>query len=181
MNLNPLENQECLYNIEDMFKLENHNYDWDSDYVSIEADKELKDKLGCDYGNYDYLLKSITDKIDWFLKAGDKDYQGSIYYLGKDAESRYYFLDQGYGSCSGCDAYQSSEWNCECNNTLKPLEELRESVKRAIKQFNSLDEFKSYINGENSKGSFYWYDNDFEDFINKLNEKFKWNLEILSD
>jgi hypothetical protein len=77
-------------------------------------------------------------------RSSDKDYQGDIFYVGKDKEDKYYFLVQGYGSCNGCDAYQSAESICEHD---KNLESLRLAVNsrdfsREMKQRKSLDKWQ---------------------------------------
>ena len=176
MNYNPLENEKCLYDIEDIYKIKIHKYeDDDYEFVSVEKTKDLDRKEAYRNG-YNYLLKSITDKIEWFIEAGLEDYQGDIYYLGVDEEGRYYFLPQGYGSCSGCDAYDGAEYDCQHDRNLVSLDRLRDSMKRHIIQFENLEEFKEYLCGEYTKGSFYYYSLDMKDFIEKLNREFGWNL-----
>lgn len=164
MNLNPLENQKCQYGMTKLYT----NGEWSS----LELTELGKKISGCEYGGYNTLLNSITDKIDWFIIGGHQDYQGDLFYLGKDGNDKYYFLNQGYGSCSGCDAYYASEENIE------DLNELRESIKRKIIQFDSLEEFQLYLEGDMIKGNYYYHDEDFHDFINKLNEKLNWNIKI---
>ena len=176
MNLNPLENEKCLYDIEDIYEIDVTKYeDWSC--TNLEQKKDLdKNSIPCEDNNYTYLLKSITDKIDWIIKAEDNDYQGDIFYVGRDKEDKYYFLVQGYGSCSGCDAYQGAEFDCEHNKNLKPLNELREDMKRNIRQFENLEEFKIYLESEETRGNFFWYGDDIKDFIKKVNDKFGWSL-----
>ena len=175
MNLNPLESEKCLYDIEEIYEIVTTEYeDWS--YTDIEQRIDLnKDH------SYTYLLKSITDKIDWIIEAGDKDYQGDIYYVGKDKSDRYYLLVQGYGSCSGCDAYQSAESICEHDKNLESLNELQEDMKRNIRQFENLEEFKIYLESEETRGSFFWYGDDIKDFIEKVNKEFGWDLKTNED
>jgi hypothetical protein len=170
MNLNPFENEKCTYDIRDLFIEKESEYSWNR----LKANKELLDKFNQDWDNYGYILKSISDKVNWFIEGGYKDYQGEIYWLGKDNDGFYYFVNTGYGSCSGCDSYQAAEGN------IQELEEIRQGLKRDIKQFESLEEFKNYISGEVAEGSFYWHDDDFKDFIEKLNNEFGWNLKVKS-
>ena len=181
MNLNPLENEKCLYDIEEIYEIAVTEYE-DLSCTNLEQKKDLdKNSIPCEDNNYTYLLKSITDKINWLIETSRKDYQGDFYYLGKDRKDRYYFLAQGYGSCSGCDAYLANEWECENNKSLEPLNELREDMKRNIRQFKSSEEFKTYLESEEIKGSFFWYGDDSKDFIKKVNKVFGWDLKVDED
>jgi len=88
MNLNPFELEECL-------KLKDVNTDDSWGY-------------GYEY-SYEELIESITARVKWTIKAGFKDYQGEYFYFGEDGEGKVYFLNSGYGSCSGCDALQACD------------------------------------------------------------------------
>lgn len=159
MELNPLENEKCLFPIE-----------------KISDNEKILLKMGANYEgihNYSGLLKSITDKIEWILESGYEDYQGDLYWLGKDDNDNYYFLQQGYGSCSGCDALQSANGNYEA------LDRLRDGMKRNIIKFCSLQEFKEYIVNVDRQYSHYYYSGDFISFIKKLDSYFGWEIETM--
>jgi hypothetical protein len=63
MNLNPLESEKCLYDIGEIYDIVTTEYeDWSC------TDIEQRIDLNKDH-SYTYLLKSITDKIQWFIEA----------------------------------------------------------------------------------------------------------------
>lgn len=115
-----------------------------------------------DFGlNVDYidLAKSISDEVMWKVEAGFTCYQGDFLFLGNDKEENIYFLTAGHGSCSGCDALQG----CQSKDELI---ELRDELKRGIRKFNSLAEFKEWFNNEAQTE---WYSkSDVTDFIEKV-------------
>lgn len=137
MNLNPFENEMSL-------KLNDET----------DADGYFRT---CEYDYYE-LIKSITDKVNWKVNAGTNDYQGDYLCFG-EGQGKYYFVDFGYGSCSGCDALEAC-------NSFQDLLEVREDIKRNIKEFESLDQFEKWFNNEGQTEWWNW--DDIKAFIKEM-------------
>lgn len=90
---------------------------------------------------HDYfdLVLSITDKVKWSVSTNRNCYQGDMFFLGFDDNNSIYFLNDGYGSCSGCDEL----YGC---NSLDDFDELRNKLKKRIRKFNNAKEFESWFN-----------------------------------
>ncbi|AEO93500.1 gp241 [Bacillus phage G] len=117
--------------------------------------------------NYIDLVRSVTDKVDWIIEAGFRDYQGDFFFLGKDKDNNIYYIVSGYGSCSGCDALQA------CDN-FEDVKTLRDDLKRSIRKFNSLNEFESLFNKEAQTE---WYStDDVKEFVKEVNSNLSINL-----
>lgn len=75
-------------------------------------------------------------------------YQGDYVYLIQDGD-RWGTSIIGYGSCSGCDAYQAAEWDDECalQDGKEPtaVASLREDIQSNVRWFDSLDEAKAWL------------------------------------
>jgi len=124
----------------------------------------------CAY-DYDELLESVNLDVDWTIKAQEYNYQGDYFYFGEYA-NRFYFVVIGYGSCSGCDALQAC-------STYTDMVDLRDDIKRDIREFDSLQEFKVWFD-EHVQNQ--WYDgseveNFTELFKNVYNIELKWERE----
>ena len=120
--------------------------------------------------DYDYsdLVKSISEKVNWTVEAGFNDYQGDFFFLGEDSENNIYFLPFGYGSCSGCDALQGCD-------SYEEIVELRDDLKRNVRQFKDINDFVTWFNGQ---GRFEWWSReDIEDFIGQVKQKYEVQLE----
>jgi hypothetical protein len=117
-----------------------------------------------DINKYGYSYEGMVDSfgVDVLLVEESNDYQGDSFYLLKDAEGRYGYLSFGWGSCSGCDAFQAAQ--CEGGNAL---EELRDELWEDVKWFDSLDSLRGYLD-ENSKLNWYGHDKFFKVFLEKL-------------
>lgn len=117
--------------------------------------------------SYRHLLKSITDQVTWIIEAGFQDYDGNYFFLGQDANSAFYFVVGGYGSCSFCDALQACE-------ALEDFLELRDNIKRSIRKFDSAQEFEQWFN---DRAQTEWYPTeDALDFIKQANSQFPFTL-----
>ena len=55
---------------------------------------------------YEALVQTAGLTVEESCYSGD--YQGDLYMIVRDGEGRYGYLVTGYGSCSGCDAYEGS-------------------------------------------------------------------------
>ncbi len=147
MNLNPLEGEKCLYSIKDLYKKDNRFYLNETDILSY-------------YGNYERLLRSITDKISWKICVSNNDYSGDYFFVGEDDEKGIYFSTGGYGSCSACDEYYAC-------SSFEDFEHLRDSIKRNIRKFDNIEEFINYIITF-SKDNWYYYSDDWNEFKAEL-------------
>lgn len=157
MKLNPFEYLENEYKLEDILVKSGWNeYDPKEEYKGIFGD----------YTDYETLVKSINTKIDWhiFTTGG---YQGDYYYIAQ-YDNKIYFVDIGYGSCSGCDALMGSLYD------INKLIDLQDSIKRNIREFDNLEELISYVNDTTQYWSY--YRNELLDFIKK---EFNIDFEII--
>lgn len=55
---------------------------------------------------YSEVLSLLLPEIDWFYEEGGK-YEGEWVAIGEDKDGIWYYKKGSYGSCSGCDWYQS--------------------------------------------------------------------------
>jgi hypothetical protein len=104
--------------------------------------------------SYESLVESFEYEIIYNKSVGD--YQGTIYWVLKDGD-RYGFLQEYYGSCSGCDCLAG------CYN-YEQVVQLRNEMHANIKWYNSLaelqgdldkDRLEGYYNYEEGQG-IYW-------------------------
>ena len=89
---------------------------------------------------YDYS-PMIEDFGDVLFQVDDDDWQGDSYILygSMNKNSRFGFLNFGWGSCSGCDALKGC-------STWEEVQELYEELRSQIKWFDSAEEaYKWFI------------------------------------
>lgn len=119
-----------------------------------------------DVKDYEYSYEGLVDSfgVEIVFAEHDKDWQGDSFYLLKD-EQRYGFLQFGWGSCSGCDAYESSR-----DMGGNALEELRDELWEKVVWKDSLDGLRAYMVENDPK--LQWYGNrpSFKAFLEKLKE-----------
>lgn len=111
------------------------------------------------YQSYDQMVDAMNGEV--VLSVHDNDYQGDSRYLMKDGD-RFGVLIFGWGSCSGCDAFEG----CDSN-------EERESLKRDLEnsiEWRSLDELIEWLNSHDYEGSWYWRSKEMRDFIKQVFE-----------
>lgn len=154
MNLNPFELRENDYYAVDMYE-ENGHYPKEKKDVEILLDS---------YG-YGYLLKGINTEVDWRVKEYCGSYLGELFCLG-NIEDKIYFVNTGYGSCSGCDWYEA---NC---GSIKGLQSVQDGLKRDIKEFDNIDSFLEWLNSDDRRTV--WWDEDREQFLKEV--KLKYNI-----
>lgn len=106
--------------IEDLFR-KHPTFDWEEGPSSYE---ELVESLG----------------VEIILEEEDGAYQGDSYLVVKDGD-RYGELTFGWGSCSGCDWFQSCITQAE-------FSELRDSLESRIQWFDDLSSLQKYVAGE---------------------------------
>nr|WP_221374503.1 hypothetical protein [Actinoplanes polyasparticus] len=112
------------------------------------------------YG-YDNLLASFDVPV--VLKVDDNDYQGDSRLLLKDGE-RWGILTFGWGSCSGCDAYEA------CSG-LADYVELRDQLWNDIHWEANAAALLAYIDGKDWSLEYGWYRDDaMRAFLEKARE-----------
>jgi hypothetical protein len=80
---------------------------------------DIKDKDG--YINYDDIAATFGELVE---QGKSDDYQGDEWFLLKrvtDKGVEYGFLEQGFGSCSGCDALQACGTEHEYNELINEM------------------------------------------------------------
>lgn len=113
----------------------------------------------CYLADYDPMIEDFGNVL---FKVDDDDYQGDsyVFYGNMHKDSRFGYLNFGWGSCSGCDALQ------RCS-TWEEVQELYEFLHSQIKWFDS------------AKEAYKWFtEHDWEgDYLTK--EK-KWFVKIVT-
>lgn len=152
MKLNPFENQKNEFELCDVLMLDKYWYRIKKGYKKL---LHCKDKYA--YVDYEQLVRSINTQIDWkILTTGE--YQGDYFYFAK-FNNKFYFVQICYGSCSGCDELLARE------EDIDQLSELRENIKHDIREFDSLEELKEWI--EQSIQSWCDYKTEVLEFVEK--------------
>lgn len=147
MKLNPFELRNNNYYVKDLYKESTH---W-----------HCIDTISGENGNYEYLLKNINTDVNWEILCYTGYYSGYIYCLGK-GYNKYYYIGIGYGSCTVCDVYQSC-------NSIADLQELQDSLKSCIREFDTLEEFIKWFNSE--EGDNVW-DRERDGFLKEIQDKY---------
>ena len=103
------------------------------------------------------------DLIDTFgyevvVEKHEGSYCGDSFYAFKDG-NRYGFLSFGWGSCSGCDWFESVVGN------LEETRKLQESLFNDIKWFYNKEQLLIWLSDEKvQKGKFYWSESLWHEF-----------------
>lgn len=118
----------------------------------------MKDFNETDINGYESLLETLEYEIVYSGEFGD--YQGDYLVMFKK-DNRFGYLQFGFGSCSGCDSYQS------CENK-EELIDLRDSLNNDI-QWKSPKEMISFLENRDWEGCVSFYDKEqeleFKNFI----------------
>ena len=155
MNLNPFELKENSYYAKDMYIKDENN--------QLKPIEDIAEKFNDKYGSYEYLLKGIDEGVDWRSIVYAGCYQGDLFCL--DTKNRkYYFVNTGYGSCSGCDWYES-----QCCS-IEGLQEIQDGLKKDIVEFDNLDEFMEWLNNEETIK--YWSKSEIKEFLDDVNKEY---------
>lgn len=96
---------------------------------------------------------------DYFAAVMDQDYFGSSVY---EEEDRIGLLVFGYGSCSGCDAWEGAE------SASDRLEVLTRIV-GLIKWFDDLAAMKAYLASNDPELEWYGHEEEWAEFVAKVN------------
>lgn len=110
-------------------------------------------------GNYKDIAKLFGHVL---VEVVGGSYQGDMWFLIEN-RGKYGFLNVGYGSCSGCDALQACSSFDEANVLI-------ESMENGIQWFNSLKEAQDYISNEDRKTSYFYYEQEWPEFVKKVLE-----------
>lgn len=101
------------------------------------------------------------------LVSVDEDgWQGDSYKLiadGDEPGQRYGVLIFGWGSCSGCDAFEGC-------STVEDYQQLADSLQDSIKWFSDKEGLMKYAEEHDWKGDFVWHSSTFHDFFKQLLE-----------
>lgn len=126
--------------------------------------KDLDNK-NC-YG-YEGLIDSF--EVDVVLSEHDDDYQGDSFYLLRDADDRYGYLVFGWGSCSGCDAFEAASDDVSWGSNPTALIDLRDELWNDVSWFDSLDNLRAYFVENDVKLQWYGYRSTFKVFLERVN------------
>jgi hypothetical protein len=132
------------------------------------------DEDGCYAYDSRPSYRQLVDKMgEVVFEATDNNYQGSSYFLLKDANGRHGYLEFGWGSCSGCDALEAA---CSAEDIGNLWTELNEK----IQWFDSLELFQSWANEHDWAGEYSWHDGS-QAFIAELNARYSLGIEVKSE
>ena len=159
MILNPFEDKQNQYDLKEI--LEKTDEFW----TEYKVKKEYEALFG-EYLDYDVLVKAIDLNIDWHILTTGS-YQGDFWYIGLK-DNKIYFLNIGYGSCSGCDALLARE------DDIQGLISLQDSIKRDIREFDSFEELINWIvNGHE------WWFSETNEILDFIRNEFDLDFEIV--
>ena len=96
---------------------------------------------------------------DYFAAVIEPGYYDAAEYWEDDKIG---LLVIGYGSCSGCDAWESAD---TANGRLEVLGKNVDS----IKWFDDLAAFKAYLAGDGAKLEWYGHEEEWAEFVAKVN------------
>lgn len=155
MKLNPFENLKNEYELKDVLI---------KDWWGHKVKEEYENLLGRCF-DYETLVKCINTKIDWHILTTGS-YQGDYWYFAQ-YNNKIYFVNIGYGSCSGCDAFQASQ------HDINDLIELQDNIKRDIREFDNLEELISWILNSNE-----WWLSEKDEILDFIKKEFNIDFEI---
>lgn len=120
-----------------------------------------------DVGGYTDIIG--TFEYDVLLQVSDDDYSGDTRVLFRD-NRRYGWLQYGWGSCSGCDEYQSI-----CDD-LEELQRFQKSLHDSIKWFDDLNKAKVFFEEHDWEGDYSGREEKQKEFIDQAKDIFKQEL-----
>jgi hypothetical protein len=86
---------------------------------------------GDGYVDYEEIIHRLLPEVIWDIEEREGDYQGDLYMIGHDADSKWYFFQQSFGSCSGCDELADTKYD--------EFEGLVEGMKKAVSVYDTKD------------------------------------------
>lgn len=109
--------------------------------------------------SYDELINSLDVQI--VVRVDDNDYQGDTRLLLADG-TRWGLLNFGWGSCSGCDAFQAAEGN------LSELARLQQKLWNDIHWEASAAAMLAYVYDKDWQLDYSWHEAAGRAFIDKV-------------
>lgn len=115
---------------------------------------------------YVYSYEGLIDSfgVEIVLDEHDDDYQGDSFYLLRDND-RFGYLAFGWGSCSGCDAFEAAR-----DDGNIAVVELRDELWSSVVWFDSLEDLRVYLGDDKSQLRWYGYNSAFKVFRKKLED-----------
>jgi hypothetical protein len=157
MRLNPFESLDNEFDLQDILE-----YTWVL---------RVKDCYAEIFGfgrkvDYSLLIECINSNIKWHILTIGGAYSGDYWYFA-NYNNKFYFVDFGYGSCSGCDALLA------CGDNIGELKELQDEIKRSIREFDSLNEFVEWV-----IKSAEWWALDKDEILDYVKKEFNIDFDI---
>lgn len=115
--------------------------------------------------SYDYNELIETFEFETLIEIEEDDYEGSSFYLFDDF-GKFGILVFGWGSCSGCDAFQEIVERPK-DKILDGLKELRDELYNSI-TWRSRGEMVEYINSKDFTLEWYGYSSAGRKFVKEL-------------
>jgi hypothetical protein len=109
--------------------------------------------------SYDDLIDSLDVRV--VLRVDDNDYQGDTRMLLTDGQ-RFGILIFGWGSCSGCDAFEAAEGD------LAALVVLQQQLWNDVHWEPSAADLLAYVNGKDWGLDYSWHEEAGRAFIEKV-------------
>jgi len=107
------------------------------------------------------LIKSANLEVIDHLTMGE--YQGDLLMIVKK-DNQFGMIVAGFGSCSGCDAFQS------CRDDKRKLNKLRDKLCNGV-IWKDITSFISYLRTKKWRNEFYCGEEKLPEFINETIEK----------
>lgn len=156
MRINPFEYKQNEYDLKEILEK-----GWWGYVPKKEYQKEFG--IGLDY---DILVKSIDTSINWHILTTGS-YQGDYWYIGQK-DNKIYFIDIGYGSCSGCDNLLAVE------DDIDDLITLQRSIKNSIREFDNMEELLNWIVNCNE-----WWLSEKDEILDYIKKEFNIDFVII--
>ena len=110
----------------------------------------------CSPSNYQPILDEFGEIL---VQVDDEDSAGDSRVLYRD-DSRFGWLQFGWGSCSGSDALQG------CSN-MKEVQELIDSLQSEIEWFDSQEEAIKFFETHDWEGDYSWREDKQKEFVQR--------------
>lgn len=110
-------------------------------------------------------INAISGFVDAIvLEESDDNYQGdSFLVVNANWRDNYGYITFGWGSCSGCDAWESED-------TPADRAQLITDILKSSKWFDDLDSLKAYIASPDREGDWYSDNETWKTFARKVAE-----------